>query len=187
MEVPALAISSTDCRASSQGPRSRSGIRFSTASCSTSPSGACTGASNKKSESNLGGCHDQKPEERPLTATRSRPGADPGRRERCRRQAGYRPRRLRRVRAAGDHRCLPGRHRGQRTPGGSGRRRGRGGAAVARRQAGTPRGGRQQRWVLLDYLDLVVHVQHSEERQFYALERLWRDCPAIQLGVDERR
>ena len=48
-------------------------------------------------------------------------------------------------------------------------------------------GDRQQRWVLLDYLDLVVHVQHSEERQFYALERLWRDCPEIPLGVDERR
>ena len=48
-------------------------------------------------------------------------------------------------------------------------------------------GDRQQRWVLLDYLDLVVHIQHTEERQFYALERLWRDCPAIPLGVDERR
>ena len=48
-------------------------------------------------------------------------------------------------------------------------------------------GDRQQRWVLLDYLDVVVHVQHSEERQFYALERLWRDCPEISLGVDERR
>ena len=48
-------------------------------------------------------------------------------------------------------------------------------------------GDRQQRWVLLDYLDLVVHIQHTEERQYYALERLWRDCPQIQLGVDERR
>jgi ribosome-associated protein len=48
-------------------------------------------------------------------------------------------------------------------------------------------GAREQRWVLLDYLDLVVHVQHTEERQFYALERLWRDCPEIALGVDERR
>ena len=48
-------------------------------------------------------------------------------------------------------------------------------------------GDREQRWVLLDYLDLVVHVQHSEERKFYALERLWRDCPSIPLGVDERR
>jgi ribosome-associated protein len=48
-------------------------------------------------------------------------------------------------------------------------------------------GHREQRWVLLDYLDLVVHVQHAEERRFYALERLWRDCPEIKLGVDERR
>ena len=48
-------------------------------------------------------------------------------------------------------------------------------------------GEREQRWVLLDYLDLVVHIQHTEERQFYALERLWRDCPEIALGVDDRR
>ncbi len=45
-------------------------------------------------------------------------------------------------------------------------------------------GDRQQRWVLLDYLDLVVHIQHTEERQFYALERLWRDCPTIPLPAD---
>ena len=48
-------------------------------------------------------------------------------------------------------------------------------------------GAREQRWVLLDYLDLVVHIQHSEERKFYSLERLWRDCPEISLHVDERR
>ena len=48
-------------------------------------------------------------------------------------------------------------------------------------------GYREQRWVLLDYLDIVVHVQHTDERRFYALERLWRDCPEIELGVDERR
>ena len=41
--------------------------------------------------------------------------------------------------------------------------------------------------MLLDYLDVVVHVQHTDERQFYALERLWHDCPRIALGVDERR
>lgn len=48
-------------------------------------------------------------------------------------------------------------------------------------------GDREQRWVLLDYLDVVIHVQHEEERTFYALERLWGDCPTIELGVDERR
>lgn len=48
-------------------------------------------------------------------------------------------------------------------------------------------GDRQQRWVLLDYLDIVVHIQHVEERKFYALERLWHDCPRIELGVDVRR
>jgi ribosome-associated protein len=48
-------------------------------------------------------------------------------------------------------------------------------------------GDREQRWVLLDYLDLVVHIQHTDERKFYALERLWRDCPQIALAVDERR
>jgi ribosome-associated protein len=42
-------------------------------------------------------------------------------------------------------------------------------------------GERQGRWVLLDYLDLVVHIQHVEERVFYALERLWKDCPQIEL------
>jgi len=40
-------------------------------------------------------------------------------------------------------------------------------------------GERAGRWVLLDYVDLVVHVQHSEEREYYALDRLWKDCPII--------
>ena len=45
-------------------------------------------------------------------------------------------------------------------------------------------GERDGRWVLLDYADIVVHVQHEEERRFYALERLWRDCPLIELPAD---
>ncbi|MDQ0820668.1 ribosome-associated protein [Arthrobacter sp. V4I6] len=42
------------------------------------------------------------------------------------------------------------------------------------------------RWVLLDYSDIVIHVQHEEDRVFYALERLWKDCPVVdlQLGSD---
>ncbi len=42
-------------------------------------------------------------------------------------------------------------------------------------------GQREGRWVLLDYIDIVVHVQHEDERAYYALERIWRDCPVIPL------
>lgn len=40
-------------------------------------------------------------------------------------------------------------------------------------------GQRSGRWVLLDYVDVVVHVQHTEEREFYDLDRLWKDCETI--------
>ena len=39
------------------------------------------------------------------------------------------------------------------------------------------------RWVLIDFGDIVLHAQHDEERDFYDLERLWRDCPHLDLGV----
>ena len=42
-------------------------------------------------------------------------------------------------------------------------------------------GVREARWVLLDFDEIVVHVQHTDDRQYYALERLWKDCPALQL------
>jgi ribosome-associated protein len=45
-------------------------------------------------------------------------------------------------------------------------------------------GERDGRWVLLDYVDIVVHVQHSEERTYYALERLWKDCPTLPLPAE---
>jgi ribosome-associated protein len=48
-------------------------------------------------------------------------------------------------------------------------------------------GDRENRWVLIDYGDLIVHVQHTEEREFYALERLWRDCPEIPLPAAVRQ
>lgn len=48
-------------------------------------------------------------------------------------------------------------------------------------------GERDARWVLLDYGDIVVHVQHAEDRAFYALERLWRDAPIIDLQIDADR
>ncbi|WP_353650726.1 ribosome silencing factor [Nakamurella sp. A5-74] len=40
-------------------------------------------------------------------------------------------------------------------------------------------GERDGRWVLIDFVEIVVHVQHAEERVFYGLDRLWKDCPSI--------
>ncbi|MDV2475049.1 ribosome silencing factor [Rhodococcus zopfii] len=46
-------------------------------------------------------------------------------------------------------------------------------------------GTREGRWTLLDYIDVVVHIQHDEERNFYALERLWKDCPTVPVdGIE---
>ncbi|MEE1296161.1 MAG: ribosome silencing factor [Bifidobacterium sp.] len=43
----------------------------------------------------------------------------------------------------------------------------------------------EAQWILLDYGDIVVHVMHDEAREFYRLERLWRDCPAIDLELPQ--
>jgi ribosome-associated protein len=45
-------------------------------------------------------------------------------------------------------------------------------------------GTREGRWVLLDFVDIVVHIQHQDERNFYALDRLWRDCPVLPVDLD---
>ena len=50
------------------------------------------------------------------------------------------------------------------------------GATLARRE-----GEAEGRWVLLDYVDIVVHVQSKEERVYYSLERIWKDCPVLPL------
>jgi ribosome-associated protein len=42
-------------------------------------------------------------------------------------------------------------------------------------------GEKSARWILLDYADIVVHVQHIEERDYYDLERLWKDCPVLEI------
>jgi len=44
-------------------------------------------------------------------------------------------------------------------------------------------GRAEGRWVLLDFGDLIVHVFHEEDRMYYSLERLWKDCPAIPLEL----
>jgi len=44
-------------------------------------------------------------------------------------------------------------------------------------------GQKEGKWVLLDYFDIVVHVQQDEERSLYDLERLWLDCPQIPVEL----
>lgn len=42
-------------------------------------------------------------------------------------------------------------------------------------------------WILIDYSDLVVHIQTENLRRYYMLDRLWNDCPTIPLHIDETR
>jgi len=46
-------------------------------------------------------------------------------------------------------------------------------------------GRTEARWVLLDFGDLVVHVFHEQERVYYGLERLWKDCPLLPVEVTQ--
>ena len=52
------------------------------------------------------------------------------------------------------------------------------GAKALRRE-----GRAEGRWILLDFGDIVAHVFHEEDRMYYSLERLWKDCPAIPLEL----
>ena len=46
-------------------------------------------------------------------------------------------------------------------------------------------GRAESRWVLMDFGDLIVHVFHAEERVYYGLERLWKDCPVVPIELAE--
>ena len=61
--------------------------------------------------------------------------------------------------------------------------------AVQRQHGLTPlrREGRGGDWVLVDFGDIVVHVFSAEQREYYALERLWKDVPAVDLELPERK
>ena len=53
------------------------------------------------------------------------------------------------------------------------------GAKVSRSE-----GVREGRWALLDFNEIIVHVMHQEDRAYYELERLWKDCPAVPTSPD---
>lgn len=48
-------------------------------------------------------------------------------------------------------------------------------------------GKSEGRWILLDFGDLIVHVFHEEDRMYYSLERLWKDCPVLPIGVPAQK
>lgn len=60
--------------------------------------------------------------------------------------------------------------------------------AALRERGRKPRrreGEQEKRWVLLDYIDFIVHVFHTEDRQFYELERLWKDASQVPFEQTE--
>ncbi|MEO7006644.1 MAG: ribosome silencing factor [Terrimesophilobacter sp.] len=48
-------------------------------------------------------------------------------------------------------------------------------------------GKSEGRWILLDFGDLIVHVFHEEDRMYYSLERLWKDCPVVPIDVSAEK
>ncbi|NQX27562.1 ribosome silencing factor [Microbacteriaceae bacterium VKM Ac-2854] len=46
-------------------------------------------------------------------------------------------------------------------------------------------GRAEGRWILLDFGDLVAHVFHEEDRLYYSLERLWKDCPVVPFTIEQ--
>jgi ribosome-associated protein len=54
-----------------------------------------------------------------------------------------------------------------------------------KRETRTREGLEDAQWVLLDYGDFVIHVMHKDAREYYSLERLWSDCPKIDLQLPE--
>ena len=172
VEIPALAISSTDCRDRIVAA-SPSGTSCPTASSSTSPSTTSTPLPTRP-RTTARTLHDS---HRPRPRARRRRG--PGRA----RQEGRPGPGLRRQRADRDHRRLRAGQCHQRACVGAivdeveDKLRDAGAKPIRRE------GHREGRWVLLDYGEIVIHVQHEEERMFYALERLWSDCPVIPLTL----
>lgn len=53
------------------------------------------------------------------------------------------------------------------------------GSKLVRREGRT-----EARWILLDFGEVIAHVQHAEDRVYYSLERLWKDCPVVELPAD---
>ena len=58
---------------------------------------------------------------------------------------------------------------------------------LAERGEKPARSEKSEQWILLDYSDLVVHIQTQEVRQYYMLDRLWNDCPTISLDIEVKR
>lgn len=54
-----------------------------------------------------------------------------------------------------------------------------------KRQSRSREGLSEGQWVLLDFGDFVIHVMHEQAHEYYGLERLWKDCPVIDLALPQ--